>query len=268
MDFRDRNRCLGELRMSIHHCKERLYVIELLHRSCIFFIAVKFSNLLWADGKKDLVRLLSFENLCGSTLIDYVNFDRVGHKLRLIDHLRCFVVRLLIESILYELFLEQEVLGLLLLTAFTLLVRLGIHDTQLGHFLLLLEVHCQVFHDKIAILILPIFSLDLTADEFWALVRSSPQLFISSVESLIVHVFMIVNTVSGSHSELLELFVSQLVLVKDFLTVIVKLYIIEFWIFLVILALCVKLILALDLNLLKSTSLVFSLLLNRLSYLL
>ena len=77
--------------------------------------------------------------------MDNIALKCLIHQLRGVDHSRGCHAGFLIESILYELLLQPEVLKLLLLLALSLLIRRVIHLAQFANLHLLLILHLNVF---------------------------------------------------------------------------------------------------------------------------
>ena len=119
---------LWQVTMRIHHCEEVLNVFELLlcRRLLVF---VELSDLFITHFKQNLLWFLCLEHLCGPAVLNNFELEAVRRQFRLGNHRLTHHACFLVEGVLIELILEPKVLELLLLSAFSFHIGLGVEHT-------------------------------------------------------------------------------------------------------------------------------------------
>ena len=122
-----------------------------------------------------------------------LDFKRRIHQLLAVYHLRGRKACLLVECVLYKLFLEPEVLKLLLSLTFPILVHRVVHDSQLMHLFLLFVLHIDVLQNNLACFDMTLMPLIFFAQECIPLLFWFQQPIIPSWESFLILWPMIFN---------------------------------------------------------------------------
>ena len=178
--------------MLVHHFEQVLDIFIFLFCGH-FLVRLKLGHLLVPHIHYDLLRLLHFEDLSGSALVDRVTFNALILNLRGVDHLGSRKVRLLIEGVLYEFLLEPKVLELLLLLALALHVRRVVEDAQLFNLLLLLVLHRDIAKDYVSLCQLILLTIAFSTQELFSFALFALKTIIALEESLLVLLAMILN---------------------------------------------------------------------------